>query len=218
MKNTKELFIRLYIGILYSNFIVPLRKCNYIQLLYGDTLKELVPCFMQTRRLVWQGHINEVDQKLYRNWAGFKIDGLDQNLTKTWLGTLLQLFSNTSPKMASDVIKCHQNFIGLSSKNYHQNTTEIPPEMSVNECKWVQFKIGANRCESVQFLTDSSTKVQVNENSCRQKIGSNRVKSGQKTGVTCGQMWSNVVKKPSITYHLILLEVSFMCCVGQKLL
>lgn len=156
------------------------------------------------RCLVWQGHINGVGQKLVKTWSAFQ---------------LLQLFSNTSPKMSPDGIKCHQNFIGLSSENDHQNTTEIPPRMSADECEWVQFRIGANRCESVRVLTDSGTKMRANECKCGQKIGSNRVKSGRKSKLICDQMLPNATKNNPLTYqHLILLNNLFMFCVGQKLL
>ena len=80
MKNTKELFIRLYIGTLYSNFIVPLRGSNYIQLLYGDLQRRLGFFFEQTRWLVWQEYGNEIGQnlaKLGRSWTIFEADGLD---------------------------------------------------------------------------------------------------------------------------------------------
>ena len=63
MKNTKILFIRLYIGTLYSNFIVPLRGSNYIQLLYRDLKQRSVSFLEQIRWLVWQEYINELGQR-----------------------------------------------------------------------------------------------------------------------------------------------------------
>jgi len=259
MKNTKILFIGLYIETLYSNFIVPLRGSNYIQLLYGDLQQGIVSLFEQIRLLVWQERINEVGQILVKTWSVFEADRLDQNLTETWLrlddqlttktlpenGTveakmlgqklvktwsvlevnqaiqnlyrnwteiLLQSYSNITLKMSSGGIKCNQNFIGLSSKNDHQPTTEIPPEirterrqMSVNECSFQPEeigsnrvksgqKIGVNRCKSVRISTDSGIKMRANECKCGQKIGAFRGKSGQKTRVICDQMLPNATK------------------------
>lgn len=138
MKNTKELFIRLYTETLYSNFIVPLRGSDYIQLLYGGLKERLGFFFKQTRWLVWREHINEVGQKLYRSWAGFEVDSLKQDLTETWL-EVYQSTTKTLPKNVPDVSpKCHQkmkilnwdieakNCINLSTIFHRKNTTKLP--------------------------------------------------------------------------------------------
>jgi len=266
MKNTKELFIRLYIGTLYSNFIVPLRGSNYIQLLYGDLQRRLGFFFEQTRWLVWQEYGNEIGQnlaKLGRSWTIFEADGLDQNLTEIWLSLdkqlttktlpengmveakmlgqklvktwsvlevnqtiqnlyrnwteiLPQSYSSITPKMSSGGIKCHQNFIGLSSKNDHQTTTKTPPELAVrcgrkigsirvksdqkigaNQCRLVQSssrvsagfeaKIGANRGESGQILTGAGTKMRSNECGCGQKIGAENEGNMRPNATKCDQ-------------------------------
>lgn len=93
-----------------------------------------------------------------------------------------------------------------------------PKEIGSNRVKSGQ-KIGVNRCESVRILTDSGTKMRVNGCKRVQKIGTNRDRSGRKTRLKCDQMLPNATKNNPLTYQrLILLEVSFMCCVGQKLL
>jgi len=176
------------------------------------------------RWLVWQGHINGVGRKLGKSWVAFKVNLTGQNLDRSWTGTLLQLFSKVSLKKSSGGIKCHQNFIGLSSKNDHQTTTKTPPELAVrcgrkigsirvksdqkigaNQCRLVQSssrvsagfeaKIGANRGESGQILTGAGTKMRVNECKWVQKIGTNRNRSGRKTRLKCDQMLPNATKK-----------------------
>ena len=143
MKNTKELSIRLYIGTLYSNFIVPLRGSNYIQLLYGNLKQRSVSLLGQIRWLVWQGHINGVGRKLGKSWAAFKVNLTGQNLDRSWTGTLLQLFSNVSPKIGSIRVKSDQK-IGVNRCKSVRILTSPGTKMRVNECKWVQ-KIGTNR-------------------------------------------------------------------------
>lgn len=236
MKNTKILFIRLYIGTLYSNFIVPLRGSNYIQLLYGDIKERLGIFFKQTRQLVWQGHTNGFDQNLTETWLGF-----GQNLVKTWSA----FESKNVPEVS---LKCH-----------HQITTETPPEittervqMSVNECSFQQreigsirvksgqkvgisqcrlvqssssvradseAEIGADRGKSGQFLASVGTKMRVNECKWVQKIGTNRDRSGRNLSLKCYQMLPNATKNKASTYHYLILPNNlFMFCVGQKLL
>ena len=95
MKNTKELFIRLYTETLYSNFIVPLRGSNYIQLLYGDFKDLLDFLFIQTRWLVWQEYKNGLGQISGRIRAVFQI--IPHNAAS-------KMSSNVLKKMS---LKCH---------------------------------------------------------------------------------------------------------------
>ncbi|GIW69350.1 MAG: hypothetical protein KatS3mg101_0097 [Patescibacteria group bacterium] len=147
MKNTKILFIRLYIGTLYSNFIVPLRGSNYTQLLYGDLKKRLGFFFGQIRWLAWQEHTNGLVQISSRIRATFEADELDQNLTETWLGTLLQLFSNTSSKIASDVIRIslvyHQKITTKIPLKYHQKLGHINKVCKQNQRKEYQYNLSS---------------------------------------------------------------------------
>jgi|SRR3989344_1186149 len=194
------------------------------------------------RWLVWQRHINGVGQKLVKTWSVLEVNQAIQNLYRNWTEILLQSYSNITPKMSSGGIKCHQNFIGSSSKNDHQTTTKTPPELAVrcgrkiglirvksdqkigaNQCRLVQSssrvsagfeaKIGANRGESGQILTGAGTKMRVNECKWVQKIGTNRDRSGRKTRLKCDQMLPNATKNKPLTYQrLILLNSSFMLC------
>ncbi len=236
MKNTKELFIRLYIGTLYSNFIVPLRGSNYTQLLYGGFQQGLVFLSERIRRLVWQGHINELGQISGRISAVFETNRLDQNLTETWLRlhqpttkTLLENSLIEAKIVGQKLIKTWsaseaKNVPEVSLKCRHQTTTEIPPELAVKCRQKIGSirvksgqKIGANRCESVRILTSPGTKTSVNECKWMQKIGTIRDESGRNSSLKCDQMLPNATKNETSTYHyLILPNSSFMFCVGQK--
>ena len=187
MKNTKILFIRLYIGTLYSNFIVPLRGSNYIQLLYCDPLKGLATLFGKIRWLVWQERINELGQHSGNIRAAFQ---------------LLQPYSNT--------------------------TSEI--KVALKQLSWAKLGKIRQKIRSIRIKSG-------------QKIGADRGESGRKMRVACDQMLPNATRKQGdqrrpkatkiqvtksdqrcpkredITYQrLILLNSSFMFCVGQKLL
>ena len=214
MKNTKELFIRLYTETLYSNFIVPLRGSNYIQLLYGDFKDLLDFLFIQTRWLVWQEYKNGLGQISGRIRAVFQI-----------------IPHNAASKMSSNVLKCPQkNVPEVSLKCYHQTTTEIPPELAL-KCGQ---KIGSIRIKSGQ-------KIGVNRCKSVQKIGTDRDESGRNPSLKCDQMRPNATKKQGdrkrpkatsltvtksdqrcpenllITYHYLILPNNlFMFCVGQK--
>lgn len=115
----------------------------------------------------------------------------------------IALLHNAASKKSSDVLKspqknvpevslkCHQKTKvsrwGIEAKKYHQTTTEIPPEMTVVDGKRRQFQ--------------------------PEKIGSIRVKSGQKIRLKCNQMRPNATRNSPLTYHLlILLNSSFMLC------
>ncbi|GEM_PF-3807322 len=183
MKNTKELFIRLYTETLYSNFIVPLRGSNYIQLLYGDFKEKLGFFFKQTRQLVWQGDTNGLGQISGRIRAVFQI--IPHNAASKMSSSVLKCPQKTKVLRRNvEAKKCHQPVIGLSSEKYHQMTTEIPPELKVID----ESKVGVDRCKSVQFLTTPGIKMSANGCNWVQKIGSIRIKSDQKTRVKCYQM------------------------------
>ena len=229
MKNTKELSIRLYIGTLYSNFIVPLRGSNYIQLLYGD-LQQLLIFLLerQIRWLVWQERINEVGQILVKTWSIKTQEGYNADTTELGKSTLKKICQGYSKGMPE--------FGKFNLKRLHQGYTKATPEFGLFSLKQLLQlfsnasseigsirvksgqKIGANRCESVQILTGSGTKMRANECEC-----------GQKMRVICDQMLPNATRKQGdqrrpkatnnnlLTYQrLILLNNLFMFCVGQK--
>jgi hypothetical protein len=242
MKNTKELFIRLYIGTLYSNFIVPLRGSNYIQLLYGD-LQQLLIFLLerQIRWLVWQERINEVGQILVKTWSIKTQEGYNADTT--------ELGKSTLKKICQRYPKGMPKFGKFNLKRLHQGYTKATPEFGLFSLKQLLQlfsnasskigsirinsgqKIGVNRCKSVRILTNPGTKMRVNECKWVQKIGTNRDRSGRKTRVECDQMLPNATRKQGdqkrpnatnndlLTYQrLILLNNLFMFCVGQKLL
>jgi len=242
MKNTKELSIRLYIGTLYSNFIVPLRGSNYIQLLYGDLQQLLIFLLeQQIRWLVWQERINEVGQILVKTWSIKTQEG--------YIADTTELGKSTLKKICQRYPKGMPEFGKFNLKRLHQRYTKATPEFGLFSLKQLLQlfsnasseigsirvksgqKIGANRCESVQILTCPGTKMRANECECGQKIGTDRDESGRKTRVECDQMLPNATRKQGdqkrpkatnndlLTYQrLILLNNLFMFCVGQKLL
>src|SRR3989338_823689 len=162
MKNTKILFIRLYIGTLYSNFIVPLRGSNYIQLLYGD-LQQLLIFLLerQIRWLVWKECINEVGQILVKTWSIKTQEGYNADTTELGKSTLKKICQGYSKGMPE--------FGKFNLKRLHQGYTNASSEIGSIRVKSGQ-KIGANRCESVQILTGSGTKMRANECECGQKM------------------------------------------------
>jgi len=159
MKNTKELFIRLYTETLYSNFIVPLRGSNYIQLLYGDFKERLGFFFKQTRQLVWQGDTNGLGQISGRIRAVFQI--IPHNAASKMSSSVLKCPQKTKVLRRNvETKKCHQPVIGLSSEKYHQMTTEIPPEIKTKrdeigvktECNRKQLKATKNNPLTYHYL------------------------------------------------------------------
>ncbi len=217
MKNTKELFIRLYTETLYSNFIVPLRGSNYIQLLYCGFEDRLVVFSRQIRWLVWQTNTN----------------GLDQNLTETRLN-LYQITTKTLPEMhafenrceqflgylgtimSSNVLKCPQKNGALKrcfqAKNVpkvslkcHQKTKAS--RLGIKAKKYHRFFIDFSSKKYHQLTTETPPKITAVE-------GKRRQFQPEEIGVKkCDQMIPSDTKNQALTYHhLILLNSSFMLC------
>lgn len=159
------------------------------------------------RWLVWQGHINEVGQKLYKSWVDFKAMEVGQKLVKTWSAFEAKKAGQYAGRMSA-VYKAiqnldetwteifHQFFTDFSSKNvpevslkcHHQTTTEIPPGMTDDL-----------KCPQMSSIL-----------ACGRKIGSIRVKSDQKIGV-------NRVKSVQILTSVSTKVSADECKCGQKI-
>ena len=198
MKNTKILFIRLYIETLYSNFIVPLRGSNYIQLLYGDFKERLDFFFMRTRRLVWQRRTNGLDQNMAETWLE-----IGQNLIKTWSGfeakRLHQRYTKDTPEISADRGKSVQFLMNPGIKVW------------ANEGSCGQ-KIGTDRDTSGR---NSSLKCyQMRPNATKKQGDQRRLKA---TRIRVTRSDQRCPENEVTTYHYLILPNNlFMFCVGQK--
>jgi len=166
MKNTKELSIRLYIGTLYSNFIVPLRGSNYIQLLYGDLQQLLIFLLeQQIRWLVWQERINEVGQILVKTWSIKTQEG--------YIADTTELGKSTLKKICQRYPKGMPEFGKFNLKRLHQRYTKDTPKFGLFSFKPL-----------LQFFSNTSP-----------EIGTDRGKSGQLIRQECYQKRPNATRK-----------------------